>query len=171
MTDSEGWKLIKQDTRQTVLPGVELLDFRGEEWRIDAIGRLPEGNSTGRVRCSRPWPGERPTWAADRERDVQEVYPSVFGLEIVKDVPQAEQALFEQLSEEMGDSIGDSFRAMTMEAIGRAAAASEHSAACVIHRGVMQALAESVSTAVSFAIHAAMEWGRQHPDEETHDCE
>lgn len=169
MVDSTGWKLVNSETGRTVLPGVELLDFKGEEWRIDMISRLPEGNSTGRVTCSRPWQGERPHWAADRDRDIQEVYPSVFRLEIVKDIPQAEQDIFAQLSEEMSETAEEIGKAMAIEAIRQGVEATGHSAACIIGQSMITHMVQSLSSLLNTALGAAEAYGRAYPDDR-HEC-
>lgn len=46
--------LIDNETGREILPGEEVVAFRGETYRFDYISKLPGGNSFGKVVASQP---------------------------------------------------------------------------------------------------------------------
>ncbi|UQA91647.1 hypothetical protein [Streptomyces halobius] len=89
MINTDGWMVVNEVTGDAPIKGDTVTSFRGEEWRLDAISRLPEGNSMGRVLVSRECPECRGkehvvSWHRD-EREQREFLPSVFDLVITED--------------------------------------------------------------------------------------
>ena len=145
MGNVAGWKMIHKETRRDVQPGVELLDFRGDEWRLHGVTRYPEGSSTGRVGAV-----EKGT------EQYREFFPSVFDLEIVKDIPREEAELFAQLSAE---SVSEEHMAALADATFEEMSAGHDGCECTALQHLQMSFLDTLLPQFQQAVMAAVQGG------------
>jgi len=140
MGNLAGWKMVRRESGGDVAPGATQLSWRGEEWRVLGVTRAPGGGSTGRVLASRPWVGKPPAWTFSDQQQ-EECYPSVFGLEIVEDVPQDDPYL-------VTVNVGHGLQGLDDML---------HSAMNDVHDPLVQSMRTAIATAYALGYYEALE--------------